>query len=74
MCLEVSVNGSDQTAQLVFQGDQVFNIVKVIVLPRQHRLADSIFLLSSVTYLTLLLHLSCDMNFLRDFDMLYFGI
>jgi len=33
MCLEVSVNGSGQTAQLVFQGDQVFNIVKVIVLP-----------------------------------------
>lgn len=43
MCLEVSVNGSDQTAQPVFQGDQVFNIVKVIVLPRQHRLADSMF-------------------------------
>jgi len=43
MCLGVSVNGSDQTAQLVFQGDQGINIVKVIVLPRQHRLADSIF-------------------------------
>jgi hypothetical protein len=44
MCLEVSVNGSDKTAMLIFQGDQVFNIVKVIVLPRERRLADGIFL------------------------------
>jgi hypothetical protein len=39
ICLEVSVNGSDKTALLVFQGDQVFSIVKVIGLPRQLRLA-----------------------------------